>query len=55
MLAYLSAVDFDTIVERYGIEMKANVAEGLLVGCMPIGGGVGALASNLLINNYSRR
>lgn len=40
---------------KYNIDMKQSVAEGLLVGCMPIGGGIGALSSSFLIERYSRR
>ena len=48
-------MDFKTIMKIYHIEMEENLAEGLLVGCMPIGGGVGALASGVLIGRFSRR
>lgn len=39
----------------YGINLDKDLALGLLVGCLPIGAGAGALGSNLLMKNYSRR
>lgn len=35
--------------------MKKEIAQGLLVGCIPIGGGIGALSATYLIKHYSRR
>lgn len=35
--------------------MDKDVAEGLLQGCIPIGAGIGAVLSFLLLKNFSRR
>ena len=35
--------------------MGADVAEGLLQGCIPVGGGIGALLAFPLLKNLSRR
>ena len=35
--------------------MDEDVAEGLLQGCIPIGGGIGAVLSFLLLKHFSRR
>jgi hypothetical protein len=55
IIAYMSAVDFGTVMEKYSITMKKDVVQGLLVACIPIGGGIGALASGAFINRLSRR
>jgi hypothetical protein len=31
------------------------MAKGLLTGCIPIGGGIGALSSNILLKKLTRR
>lgn len=54
-IAYFSAIDFDAINKIYGISWSKTTAQGLLTGCIPIGGGIGALASNILIKKFSRR
>jgi hypothetical protein len=51
----MSAVDFATVAKIYRISMDEHLAEGILVGSMPIGGGIGALASTLLIDRFSRK
>jgi MFS family permease len=54
-IAYFSSIDFDAIIKIYGISWSKTTAQGLLTGCIPIGGGIGALASNILIKKFSRR
>ena len=54
-IAYFSSIDFDTLIEIYSIQWEKSTAQGLLTGCVPIGGGIGALSSNLLMRVVSRR
>jgi hypothetical protein len=54
-IAYFSSIDFDSVITIYGINWDKTTAQGLLTGCIPIGGGIGALASDLLIKRFSRR
>jgi len=54
-IAYFSAIDFDALIKIYGITWDRTSAQGLLTGCVPIGGGIGALASDILIKRFSRR
>jgi predicted MFS family arabinose efflux permease len=39
----------------YSITWSQSVAEGLLIGCVPIGGGIGALSSYYLLKKFSRK
>lgn len=39
----------------YNITWKKSVAEGLLIGCVPIGGGLGAFLSYYLLKRFSRK
>jgi hypothetical protein len=55
VIAYFSSIDFDTLIKVYGITWDKPTAKGLLTGCVPIGGGIGALASDILIKRFSRR
>ena len=54
-LAYLGSFDFDNIITIFGISMDKNLANGLIQGCIPIGGGIGALSSFLLLRYLSRK
>lgn len=54
-VAYLGTFEFDTILTIYHIEIEKNLADGLLQGCIPLGAGVGALISFLLMKFLSRR
>lgn len=54
-IAYFSSIDFNTIKDIYGIDWEENLAKGLLTGCIPIGGGIGALSSNILLKKLTRR
>jgi hypothetical protein len=51
----LGTFDFDNIIKIFGITMSKTTAEGLLNGMVPIGGGIGALTSFLLLKYFSRR
>ena len=39
----------------FSITIGTNVVKGLLLGCLPIGAGIGALAGTKLIHVFSRR
>jgi uncharacterized protein (DUF697 family) len=54
-MVYLPAIDFAAIYKLYGIDINYQVAQGILVACAPIGGGLGAVSSSLLISRVSRR
>jgi len=54
-MAYMSAIDFTTIIKNNSITIKKDIAQGLLVACIPIGGGIGALLSGYFIQKLSRR
>lgn len=54
-LAYLNAIDFDVVVRIYKVNWDHTTAEGLLTGCIPIGAGIGALITEILIQKFSRR
>lgn len=54
-IAYFSSIDFDTLVSIYSITWSKTLAQGLLTGCVPIGAGIGALASDILMKQFSRR
>lgn len=54
-IAYFSSIEFDTLADVYNIDWSKSTAKGLLTGCLPIGGGIGALASDILIKRFSRR
>ena len=55
VIAYFSTIDIDAIIKIYNITWDRTTAQGLLTGCVPIGGGIGALASNILLKRFSRR
>ena len=54
-MVYLPAMDFQSIYTLYHIPISYSVAQGILVACVPIGGGIGAVSSSLLIQKFSRR
>ena len=54
-MAYISSIDFLTIMSVYSITMPKDVVQGILVACIPIGGGVGALLSGFFLKKLSRR
>ena len=54
-IAYFSSIEFDTLIKVYGISFDKTTAQGILTGCVPIGGGIGALSSDILIKRFSRR
>lgn len=55
MLVYLSAVDFNIVVEKFHIDFDPSVAQGVFQGIMPIGGAVGAISSAYFLGLFSRR
>lgn len=54
-LIYLGALPFETVTDIYKITLSKGLAQGLLNGCIPIGGFVGALFGSALISYFSRR
>jgi hypothetical protein len=54
-MVYLSSIDFATIYNLFNITINYQVAQGILVACIPIGGGLGAVSSSLLLSRFSRR
>lgn len=54
-MVYLPAIDFQSIYALYNISLSYSVAQGILVACVPIGGGLGAVSSSLLVEKFSRR
>lgn len=54
-MVYLPAIDFGAIYKLYDIQINKQMAQGILVACVPIGGGLGAVSSSLLIDRFSRR
>ena len=54
-MVYLPAIDFGVIYNLYSIPISYEVAQGVLVACVAIGAGIGALSSSLLVSTFSRR
>lgn len=54
-MVYLPAIDFVAIYRLYDIGINYQLAQGILVACVPIGGGLGAVSSSMLIGKFSRR
>ena len=54
-MVYLPAIDFSAIYKLYSIPINYQVAQGILVASIAIGGGLGAVSSSLLISSFSRR
>ena len=54
-MVYLPSIDFALIYRLYSIPITYEVAQGILVACVAIGGGVGALSSSFLVSRFSRR
>lgn len=52
---YITQIPIATLKEIYSIELEDGLTDGLLNGCIPIGGLVGALGSTFFISRYSRR
>ena len=50
-LVYLSTVPFDDVVEIYNITIDEDLAQGLMIGGVPIGGIIGSLLG-LLVEKY---
>lgn len=54
-IAYFGTFDYKVIREIFKVTLKDDVAEGLLQGCVPIGAGLGALGSFLVLKYFSRK
>ena len=54
-LVYFSTIDIETLMKIFNVDMAVHNADGLLKGCIPVGGGIGALGSYIFIKKFSRR
>jgi uncharacterized protein (DUF697 family) len=54
-IAYFSSIDIEVLMDIYGITWSKNFAQGLFQGCVPIGAGIGAVSSSILLKKLSRR
>lgn len=55
-IQYLGTFSFEkTIMPIYNINMSLGTAQGLYQALIPVGGGIGALTSFLLLKYFSRR
>lgn len=55
-IQYLGTFDIELTMKLYNItSMSKETANGLLQGCVPIGAGIGALTSFLLLKYLSRK
>lgn len=54
-LVYLGSIPIATILTVFHSEISSGVAQGLLNGCIPVGGFLGAMFSSILIKRLSRR
>lgn len=54
-MVYLGTINISTLKTIYDISLSNDVASGLLNGCIPIGGLLGAISTSFLIARLSRR
>ncbi len=54
-VVYLASIPFPTIASLYDIRINMGVAQGVLNGCIPLGGMIGALLSSKAIAIFSRK
>jgi len=54
-LAYLATIPIETTIKIFNIDLQPSVASGLLNGCIPVGGLLGAMGSSIIISRFSRR
>ena len=54
-IAYFSSIDIEVLMSIYGITWQKTLAQGLFTGCVPIGAGIGAVSSGILLKKLSRR
>lgn len=54
-LLYFNQIPIETLKEIYHIPLGDAISEGIINGCIPIGGLVGALSSSFFISRFSRR
>ena len=48
-------MNINTLVETFGIKIDVGVANGILVGIMPVGGIVGCFLNQFLLAWFSRK
>jgi hypothetical protein len=54
-LVYLGSIPIDTILSVFGSNYSRGIAQGLLNGCIPVGGFLGAMFSSVITKHFSRR
>lgn len=54
-ITYMGTFNFQMVANIYNITIFDSAAEGIYNGCVPIGGGIGALTSFLLLKYLSRK
>lgn len=54
-IQYLGTFDFENIKTIFNITIDTETAKGLANGCVPIGGGIGALTSFIILKKFSRK
>jgi hypothetical protein len=54
-ITYLGTFTFTNISEIFHIDMSKETAQGLFNGCIPVGAGIGALTSFILLQKLSRK
>ena len=54
-LGYFGSFEFENLVKIFNITMDQEVAQSILQGLVPVGGGIGALSSSFLLKTFSRR
>lgn len=54
-IVYLGQINTNTLKDVFSIDLSNGTTEGLLNGCIPIGGLFGALSSSFFISRFSRR
>lgn len=54
-LVYFGSIPITTILKAYHAAIDQGVAQGILNGCIPVGGFLGSMASSYIIARLSRR
>ena len=54
-IAYFGQLDIATMLNILDFDIDPSTAKGILNGCIPVGGLVGALCSSILIRKLSRK
>ena len=55
IMVYISTFEFSVISKIFGIDWPESIAQGIMVGIIPIGAGFGSLFSHVLLDRFSRR